>query len=384
MIVLFPMLVSKSVSLQTIPGICKTLEKFILVYKMDDVLGALGMIGSTIGAAKSMIAYSGLARRSEGSNLLEVTAREKELGDEKSALQMQLKNANAELRDINSKDIELDRDVKRVKINQGIEQTAHLKASATSDVSRMKGEKEKSDLERTKAQIDSLQSQFSFNIEFPRNDTLTIEPTWVTISGRSGSHIIGIKVVPFPISRKADIETIKWMTMDLGLRKIDKIITSFSRRVIRVLFTLANKFKIPYYRKRVINEDPLNTILFAKTEHGTNVFLCLNYSDVNDSKMVLNAVGVSKLFRLGWNSFVIADDVNKRATFCMNEFKGMCSTVPYTFLHASVSREVSRVFDNIEDVRTSASPFFRMSTKMSKVLGESVAYRKLDNYLNSL
>jgi hypothetical protein len=79
---------------------------------------------------------------------------------------------------------------------------------------------------------------------------------------------------------------------------------------------------------------------------------------------------------------MIADDVNKKVTFCMKEFGGVCSVVPYGFVYSSLGRDHSKVFEDLEDVKRSASPFFRMTARRTKVFGETVAYNQLTKYLD--
>ena len=81
---------------------------------------------------------------------------------------------------------------------------------------------------------------------------------------------------------------------------------------------------------------------------------------------------------------MIADDVNKKVTFCMKEFGGVCSVVPYGFVYSSLGRDHSKVFEDLEDVKRSASPFFRMTARRRKVFGETIAYNQMTKYLDTL
>ena len=66
---------------------------------------------------------------------------------------------------------------------------------------------------------------------------------------------------------------------------------------------------------------------------------------------------INQLYKMGWQSFVVTDDVNKRAFFCMKEFNGMCSAVQYNFMYNALGSEYGKVFDDLEDVKKSSSPF---------------------------
>jgi hypothetical protein len=57
----------------------------------------------------------------------------------------------------------------------------------------------------------------------------------------------------------------------------------------------------------------------------------------------------------------------------------MCSTVQYSFIYSSLDQ--SKVYEDLEDVRKASSPFFRMSKKSSRLLGECVAASKLEEFL---
>ena len=229
MIVLFPMLISKSVSPNVIPGICKTLEKFVLVYKMDDILGALSLAGATVGAAKHLTAYTGLARRSESVDILEqddeITIRYSQadarmLAADREKLRQAVMVANSnwknaaadakELEKVIARKKEKDEDTTKlekrltaVNIEKGRTEIARSKAQATLDKAQQHMNKDRGELERTKVQLqalDALQSEFRAEIGFPKTEALNIEPTWVTMSTPSGTRIIGVKVVPFEIS----------------------------------------------------------------------------------------------------------------------------------------------------------------------------------------
>ena len=419
MIVLFPMLTSKSISPIAIPGICKALEKFVLVYKMDDVLNAAGIASATIGAAKAM-AVGSLFRKSESENLTEAANWDATRYDQ-AIQRAQTRAATAKTYiDMEKAELEMDKlrrelDAKQDEMNtewnpeegskewyekqkaetqigelrKKIQKTDYDMKAKNKELaitmSRSELEKDKNEVAKKKAQIDALsdlQQDFKIDVAFPQAQNLSIEPTWVTLSTRRGAIILGIKVVAFPID--SDSTMIKLMSSDLARNGIDQSIEQFRRRIARALYGIARGFKLPFIGKDVISDDPVDAILFARTQHGRNIFVCLNYSDVNNNRMLLNAMNVSKLFKMGWTSFVTADDVNKRAVFCMNEFKGMCSIVPYSYLHAAVSRDAGQAYNDLDDIKSSASPFFRLSVPRKKIVSEGLAYQKLKSYMGAI
>lgn len=358
MIVLFPMLISKSVSPNSVPGLCKTLEKFVLVYKMNDVLKAAGLVGATIGAGKlavsSLLKTEQIIIRKGGSGVPEEAEKGKSGKSESDHDLYDLKKRDSELKEL----------------------------SYQKDLVKTKAELERNKKEDKLKALDNWSQSFKFDVTFPSTNSISIEPTWVIVSSRSTSQIIGVKVIPFYIDTDSDV--LATMLHDNSLSGLDSQIHKFVRKVGRVFYAVIRKLPLPFMPSRVISDNIEESILFAKTEHGKNVFLCLNYSDFNNSEIVLNAKTLSKLFSLGWTSFIAADDINKRAIFCMKEFRGMCSSIPYSFLYSSISRDAAKVYENIEDVKKSASPFFRTLTSTKKVFGESIAYQKLNKYLSLL
>jgi len=78
---------------------------------------------------------------------------------------------------------------------------------------------------------------------------------------------------------------------------------------------------------------------------------------------------------------MVADDVSKQVTFCMKQYGGVCANVPYGFIYSSVGKEHSKVYDDLEDMKRSSGPFFRMKTTRRKVFSDSLALSKLNKYL---
>jgi hypothetical protein len=100
-----------------------------------------------------------------------------------------------------------------------------------------------------------------------------------------------------------------------------------------------------------------------------------------DSSLANKPSTVKKLYSLGWNSIILADDVNKEVTFCMTEFKGLCSVVPYGFIYSTLGSTHQKVYDSMDDAKKSAGPFFHLSSRASRVLGEAYQNRKVAEYV---
>ncbi len=209
--------------------------------------------------------------------------------------------------------------------------------------------------------------------------TLSLEPTWVKIDTPDGAAVLGVKVMPFPV--KSDENLIELMMTDKQLTFFKRLVTMYSRQAIRasvrILRTLG---KVVGYKGGELTGDPKRDVLFAMSENKNNVLTLLNYADIQDEDFLKNAGGIRKLFSLGWRSFVLADDVNKRAMFCLNQFKGMCSVIPYSFVYASIGREHKEVYDDLEDVRKSGGAIFKMKTNIRQTFGEAMAHTRINSY----
>ncbi len=221
------------------------------------------------------------------------------------------------------------------------------------------------------------------DVFMPTDNSLSVEPTWVKIDGgRTGLHLLGVKVISFPFKTAGALPPTLVFSNDQAIHGFEQKIFKYSRKATRAFFSLCRGLRVPFIKNRALTGDVERDVLWASTEHGRNIFTLFSSMDVQDNDMFKSAGGVKKMFSLGWTSFIVADDINKRATFCMDEFKGLCSVVLYPYMFASLGH--SRVYDSLEDVRKSASPFFKLSTNPTKMFGESFASVKVGEYLDSL
>jgi len=371
------MLTSKSITPHVVPGICKTLEKFLLIYRLDDILSSLGVVSATIGAG--VFGLSTLLKSTGGKYKIyehqDLIYEQNQKWSGAVTPSGQKVDTNGNLMFNNDGSPTIDPKYKSADPYAGAKSAIDLKNSID------QSDKEK--IRSKKDALQDLQNQVGVqNINFPQSNTLNIEPTWASITTKTGaSMIIGIKVIVFPID--SDQNIVYMMSQDLLLKGFERVVKQYSRKVARSIFSLTKH--IPFIGTgEVITDSPEKAVLWGKTEHGRNIFMCLNYSDINNSEMILTATSVVKLFKMGWSSFVVSDDINKRAIFCIREFKGICSTYPYQYLFTSISKDANKVYNDVDDIRKSASPFFRAQLPMKKVFGESVAYQKLDKYLKKL
>jgi len=314
MIVVYPMLTSSDISSSVLPGICKVLEKFILIYSMEEVfkiLRAFGVVGQVVKHTKS---YSVVV---------------KEAGP------------------------------------------------IVSPSDYFKGNKDSKNSGKNKEdfKVPSIRVQ-----EPPKMTDLSLEPTWLQIDTQLGSTIIGIKVIPFPV--KSNVPLAQLLLNDSKLKGMQLKTSMYQRKLTRVFKRLRKKIPLVGGKGGPLTGDPMKDIVFASTKYAKNIFSLLNYMDISRSEELYNDPHVvAKLQSLSWGHYVIADDAGKKAMFCMKQFGGLCSTVNYAHLFATLGKEQLKVYEDLEKVRASAGPFMSRKIDQRKMFGESFADNKLREFM---
>lgn len=303
------MLVSSNVQAHVIPGVAKVLEKYTLTYKMDNIISMLNSV-----TKGQKFSRSGSRFRLKESEVIE-----------------------------NNEDLLSEQGTKF--------------PPGTVPVTQVGGQKEKP------GEVGLVK------LDMPSFNTLSLEPTWVKVDTYYGTRLIGIKVVPFPV--KSDTKLINLISHDRHMRMLPAMLTIAGRKVLRTIWATVRRTRLPF-TQLTISGDPKSDIILSKTVHKDDVFMVMNLMDIGD-EFFERTRNIKWMYKLGWSSFVVSDDVNKRAYFCMKEFNGMCSSVQYNFMYNSISKEHGKVFDDLEDVKKSSSPFFKLSKKATSIIGEEYA-----------
>jgi len=329
MIIVFPMLCSSNVSPNILPGICKVVEKYLLIYGLDDIL----KISRTMSTAKS--------------------------------------GAGSILRMVGARKLRMEND-------------DFLKLEDSSTKTSTKTKDKDKNTEETKEKTYSSRDTGRTSVTLPKSDnSISIEPTWVQVeTPQKGLQILGIKVIPFQVN--SDEDFIKLLTNDTKLKSLNLMTEKLSRKTIAIFWRILRGLKIiPFVRSKTLTGDPRQDILFASTKHGARTIALINKIDIENSEIFSSAKMVQKLHKLNWPSFIMVDDVDKTATFCMKEFNGLCSRVAYNFIYSSISKDHMKVYEDLEDVRKTSSPFFSKRVKNTKVFGEGVACFKSKKYIET-
>lgn len=324
MIVVYPMLISSNVSANVLPGISKVIEKFILVYKMDDIVRAANAYAK---GKRSLFFKRGMLKLREGT-----------------------KNDN--------------RSDDGVILEQGKPPTVVVQMPSQ--------EKDKKASEGEKATV-----KIDVKVEPPGFSSISLEPTWIKVDTFAGTRIAGIKTIPFPI--KSDAALIDLILSDKSMTFLQSRLSMIGRKMLRTIWAVIRWTHLPF-TQLTISGDPKKDVIMARTVHKDNIFIVLNMMDLGYN-FLERTDRIRRLYGLGWSSFIIVDDVNKRAYFCMKEFQGLCSTVQYNFMYNSLGSEYGKVFDDLEDVKKSSSPFFKLMQKPGKIISETTILEKLDKYL---
>lgn len=326
MIVVYPMLVSSNISANVLPGISKVIEKFVLIYKMDDIVKAANNFAR---GKRSLFFQKGM-----------------------------LKLHEAETNDHKSDD--------GVILEQG--------KKPPSVVINMPPAPEK---DKKASQGEKATVKVDVKVEPPSFSAVSLEPTWIKVDTFAGTRIAGIKTIPFPV--QSDAALIDLIMSDQSMNFLQSRLSILGRKFLRTMWAVVRWTHLPF-TQLTISGDPKKDVIMARTVHKDNIFTVLNMMDLGYSFLERTA-NIRRLYNLGWSSFVICDDVNKRAYFCMKEFQGLCSTVQYNFMYSALGSEYGKVFDDLEDVKKSSSPFFKLMKKPGKIVTETTTLEKLDKYL---
>lgn len=338
MIVVYPMLISQSVSPNVLPGLAKAVEKYILLYNTDAVLRA-----ASATSAGRLLSFSGklaAGAAATAAGILVAKAMDKMFKEDTLVEQEEspTKDDNLKLPKPTPKPT---RTAPVVPIRSG--------------------------------------SGIKPSLDIPgRGETVSLEPTWMSITTeKKGLQVLGVKVVPFQV--KSTDNLVDLISNDAQLKGLDQLLTKYGRSITRVFVRIAQKLKIPGIKGGTVTGDPKKDVIYAHTKFKKDIFVCMTQLDLQASNITSTPAGVQKLHKLGWASFIVMDDVNKHATFCMKQFGGVCSVVPYNFMFASFGKELNKAYEDLEDLRRSSGPFFNMRTNRKRIFSEGKSVT--DKYL---
>jgi hypothetical protein len=361
MIVIYPMLTSQSVSPNVLPGIIKAVEKYILLYNTDDVLksgsstsaGTIVKTGiATLGAAVAAGVATGVASQTAKAAAPHIAKAGSYVGKKLLRQGEEYENTDDSLSEAPKPGYGYYGAAASAKTTKGTQGGPNVTARP-----------ERGNMPK---------------LEIPRSDAISLEPTYLSVqTAKKDLQILGVKVVPFTIRSQEPMMSL--LTKDVQLKGLNVKTAKYGRMFKRVFYRIMAKIPMTSIRDKVLTGDPMNDVVLGKTQYGKNMFLCFNKLDLQNDEMFSDPASLRKLQTLGWASIILLDDVNKRATFCMKEFGGICSTVPYSYIFSSLGKDHNKVYEDLEDVRRASGPFFRMNTNRRRAFAEGA--KTSDKYL---
>ena len=192
MILIVPMLTSGSISPNVLPGLMKAVEKYTIIYGMDSILR------SANAALSKSVQLAGTTMQVLGRSRLVATDKMKE-----QLIYEQPPDP-----------------IDPTKVIRGV----------TTQVGKQ--------IERPAKPTGRI------DVNPAGYNTLSLEPTWIQVTTqRSGLQILGIKAIPFPVQSPEGL--VNAILTDRASKTSDYLTKKYSRMMIRIMFRIARKVRIP-------------------------------------------------------------------------------------------------------------------------------------------
>jgi hypothetical protein len=190
---------------------------------------------------------------------------------------------------------------------------------------------------------------------------LNLEPTWVSVKDNKGMESqMGIKVIPMMIEGFNIKHT---LSLDMQKYILGSFISGIGRKVMRLVYKLLDRWTAFGSRPR---GDIRHDLFYARTGHDGQPFVLMDKNEDIPKLFFDQPQNMLKLWKLSWGNLIIADDSDKTVMFCMKKYKGMCSNFSYSMIFAQ-TKEMARVFEDMEDARKATGSLFKMNKKISQL-----------------
>jgi len=367
MVIVFPMLVSQSVSENIIPGIAKTVEGYLIVNHMSQIMDN-PLIKQT-GKFKGFRTTKKSWFAKEGINLLEISDKEREdiLGKGGTKGKGQIDPAG-EKRQVSQSAMD-----SKQRRDQKKEEREDRKEKRNEEEYQRKKEEEELKRKETKATAKISTSDYK---------SISLEPSYITVettlrSGAIGKEFVGVKVIPYRVHSSEKLSRL--IMHDIQLKNLNAMMISFGRKVTRGVYGLLDKWS---GRLKIggmtVSGDPRRDIIMARTGKEGLGIIVLNKNEDIDERFLQNMSKINRLFKMGWGNIIVADDVSRNAYFCMRKFSGVCQVLNYSMMYQNLGQ--LKVYDSLEDVKRQNSSLFKVSVRARKVFSEWVAEDRLLKY----
>jgi len=373
MIVVYPMLVSKTVSENIIPALTKTVEQYIITYGMDDVISHperkrnvnFKIKGNKIIATevRALPPDSGPGTKGQKDQETERERREKEKYEREKAAEIERQRLAREKEKREKEKSELEKEKFKTQLKKDEEERIRR-------AKEEKREKEKEKAQKASAKITSTDAR-----------GIQLEPTYITAEVRKGdisrTEFIGVKVIP--MRAKSDARLADMLMTDYHMRAFRALLISQGRKVLRgSVLRLLGRWTKRIGSAGVVTGDPRSDVILAKTGFEGDTFVAVQRDDL-DEDFFSNPARIKRLFAMGWSNIIVLDDVNRIAYFCMKKFRGTCSQLSYYMMYQNLGQ--LKVYETLEDAkRQSSSLFKRKGPKLTKLVGECYCSSLLKKY----
>lgn len=374
MIAVYPMLVSRAVSENIVPGLAKTIEGYIIVNAKDSIITNPEIkrrLNFKIQGGK-LIAREGLDL-SEGSEGMfgDRTKPAQTVPDEEE------KARKAAAYDAEEKRRQAKHDREEAKNKRDQEKHDAAMADRVAQAEKDREEKIK------KQQMDDAKSA-SASVKISDNKALSIEPSVVEIEvtdkhGNKRNESFGVKVIPFRV--KSDAKLSRLILHDTQLKWFNALMVRMGRNVIKTVWRFIDRWSGNMKLGGLTpSGDPRRDLIMGRTGHKGEGFVVLSKTEDIDDLFLNNIKKINRLFKMGWGNIIIVDDVNRMAYFCMKQFKGVCTAISYSMIYQNFGQ--LKVYDSLEDAKRQTSSIFKIRKQLSRVVAEWVTEYRQVKYLS--
>jgi len=378
MIVVYPMLVSKAVSENVVPGIAKTLEQYIIINMHNDVVSSPEVkrrFNFKIKQGKFFATENVNLTEGEEDTFGNRTKTETDKDNEKRNEDEDKKRAEWEAEEQRKKDAH------QIKMDKETREKEKWKAQKAKDAAE-KIEKQK---EREKQEKLDKAKRAKADVKMGDNKAMSIEPTYMTVEvtdreGFTKKQFIGIKVVPFRV--KSDEKLSRLILHDTQLKTLNAAMVAFGRSIIRRVYSLFDRWTRSARPLGGLTPsgDPRRDIIFGRTGLKGGGFIVLSKNEDIDETFLSNISRMNRLFKMGWGNIIVADDINRQAYFCMQQFKGVCNAISYSVMYQNFG--MAKVYDDLEDAKRKNSSLFKIRRPFSKVVSEWITDYRYIKYIS--
>lgn len=191
--------------------------------------------------------------------------------------------------------------------------------------------------------------------------TVHLEPTWVEVRTKDDiTKKLGIKVVPMMIEGFNVKHTI---STDMQKYMLNTFIAKISRKIMRLVYKMIDRWTFYGNRPR---GDIRQDVFYARTGHDGQPFILLDKDEDVPKFFFSQPQNLLKLWHMSWGNLMFADESTKTVMFCMKKHKGMCSNFTYSMLHAQM-KKMGEVFEDMESARKATSSLFKFNKKVSSM-----------------